>query len=342
VLLQHEMLSFAICLLELVQSASEFGLVDHEFSRNFYNACEQALYSMNSNDVVGVFPLNIANSFPSINGEQSVHAFGPKQNLYCQCLSERHMDCTIFLEVDSPEYDAVMNLLDNLDPMDDSSPFMKIGVSRPEWAFYMEEMENILAVIRIHRKESRLIKPIARDLCKTGSDGVPACPISLQELNVGDLVYIIRGEGGSDDLNKQPPMAVYCISNTTLFSYFKKSSGGVFMDPLRRRGVEKLSLADYERRIIIDSKPSQAGSSKDHASAAQVESSEQDDGSGTSDLTKQFAKTRISDQRVGSSRIKGLPLKLFFIFSFLTSIFYIIFLTKHKSIESHFVFYVEL
>jgi len=339
------MLSFIIFLLDLVSSGSEIGTVDHEFSRSFYDPCEQALYSMNSHDAVGVFPLNIANSFPFIDGEPSVHAFGPKRNLYCQCLSERHMDCTIFLEVDSPEYDAARSFLDNINPAEDSSQFVKIGFT--EWAYYMEEMESLFAVVRIQRKESRLLKSIAKNLCKTGSDNVPACPISLQELNVGDVVYVIRGEGGTDDLNKQPPMPVYCIGNTTLFSYFEASSRGVFMDPLRRRGVEELTLADYERRVVINAKPSQAGSSKDHGSASNVESSEQHSStveSGTSDLTKQFAQANISDQRVGASHNGKLLPKLFYIF-FFSFLFYITlttFFTKTRSEEVDKVIYVEL
>lgn len=165
------------------------------------------------------------------------------------------------------------------------------------------------------------MKPVRKNLCDVGSEKVPSCPISYHEFLDGDIVYVIKGTEGTDDLEKVPPKVVYCISFSVMQQLAQTSSGGRFQDPLRRRSQKMLTLANYERRVIT--------SDKDFPPATSSSSTNPD--AETSELVDQLTATSLSEQHVQvqqfSSNIatnKSFQLVCFFIifFAFYNVFFY--------------------
>merc|ERR1719150_2682756 len=79
----------------------------------------------------------------------------------------------------------------------------------------------------------------------------PGCPVSLQDFEEGDIVYVLKGSMGTDDLARFPPKEVYCISADALENISRNNPdwAGRFLEPLRRRSG-RFSLDDYDRRVV--------------------------------------------------------------------------------------------
>lgn len=288
---------------------------DDAFSSSFLDACEQQLEPRNMNLPAGVYSLQIAQAFPSINGKQPVHAFGPKRNLFCVCVSVMKMECTITVHKDSDAWTAVTGKLNG--STDDMKPFYVWENNQRAFS----TNGNVIAIISVDVRDSLIVKPIRKSLCDVGSEKVPSCPISFHEFQDGDVVYVIKGSEGTDDLEKTPPKVVYCISFASMQTWAQAHSGGRFQDPLRRRSQKMLTLASYERRVITPDKdfPSASSSSSTNADAA------------TSDLADHLSSISLPEQHVQvqqtSSNFSNIQLQLFFFF-FIFFAFYISFFYK--------------
>jgi len=76
------------------------------------------------------------------------------------------------------------------------------------------------------------------------------CPITMNEIRIHDIVYILKIDAGAIKSGKSVP----CISAFGLKKIAQASSDGTFKDPLRRAVDENeiLSLSDYDPYVIVE------------------------------------------------------------------------------------------
>jgi len=223
---------------------------------NLLTPCEEQLHPLVPGFRSGRYPRRIAAAFPQRSGQALIHSYGSLKNLFCECMTAVMMLCQLRLIRGSDAWNTV-RIKFRQTTSAGLRPFFIYG---DHLAFSTHDIDpNVVAIISVREQDGTEtgwarkmgknpfnIKPIPIELCKPCHGDEPCCPISFTEFHRSDVVYVLKGEGGTDDLEKSPPVPVYCISFEAMQSIVKRSHRGIFIDPLRRRGEFRTGLFEYE------------------------------------------------------------------------------------------------